>query len=234
VPCLQCPGRARVRRPPSLSHQSCPPRSIFRGLRDENLIDLTPELRKEAMINRRQYDHGPCSRPGGLAAWHYSCYPVSAAAAIGLVLLRSTPEPHVLCRGPTGGPFVVTPSQARGRRGRRTDFIVNSASLVGAARVAVAQKAAVRQHRLARCHLIDLNCDHRFDCIPFWRRRALPVIPAFHHSAFRPRTSGIFVRIWACDARQSLSSCNRDFLRAIDCRPGAPSGSTISQFAIRI
>ena len=138
---LQRARRARLE-DAAVSDQAAP--FDIQGVRDEDLIDLTPEIHKEAIDIAAAYDHGPLFTPpsergtiqvpgvGGGGNW--------SGAAI-------DPETGMLYVGTYRLPFVVTVRKPEPWEGTY-DFIGMPLS-AGAARAAAAQ-AAVRQHRRHR------------------------------------------------------------------------------------
>ena len=100
-------------------------RSIFRACARRTLIDLTPELRKEALDIVARYDHGPLYTPpsqrgtiqvpgvAGGANW--------SGAAI-------DPETGMLYVGTYRLPFLVTVHASPDRARRRTTSSANSAT----------------------------------------------------------------------------------------------------------
>jgi quinoprotein glucose dehydrogenase len=146
VPASSVPGESASKTQP---FPTKPAPIDIQGARDEDLIDLTPEIHKEAIDIAASFDRGGCLRrrrlrgtiqvPGNAGGANWS------GAAI-------DPETGMLYVGTQRLPSlaVIVGSQAGPSRGRVfVRFHRRSPVLAGAARVAAAQ-AAVRQHRRHR------------------------------------------------------------------------------------
>src|SRR5258705_96496 len=178
----------------------------IQGLRDEDLIDLTPELRKEAIDIVAEYDHGPLFTPpsqrgtiqvpgvGGGGNW--------AGAAI-------DPETGMFYVGTYRVPFVVT-LRKPGAGESSYDFIREFRYLSGPPGLPLLKPP------FGSIGAIDMNTgDHRWR-IPVGRGELLPV---FQRLGVRERL-GFLARSWALVTKTVLIVVQSGYFGAPRLPPG--------------
>ena len=142
VPASSVPGESAAKTQPFPTR---PAPIDIQGVREEDLIDLTPELRKEALDIIARYDHGPLYTPPSQRGTILVPGIVGGANWSGAAI---DPETGMLYVGTYRLPFVVTV-----RKPRPGEVIVRLHRRIplpaGTAWVAAAQ-AAIRKHRRHR------------------------------------------------------------------------------------
>jgi len=217
VPASNVPGESASKTQP---FPTKPAPIDIQGVRNEDLIDLTPEIHKEAIDIIAKYDHGPLFTPpsergtiqlpgvAGSGNW--------AGAAI-------DPETAMLYVGTYRLPFVVS---VRAPRSGESSY-----NFIGEFRYLSGPRGLpLLKPPFGGIVAIDMNSgEHRWR-IPVGRGE---LIPAIQQLGIRERL-GFPTRSWALSQKPSWSSCSPAISARRDCRPEARAGSPISTISIRI